>query len=122
MTRRAAGTVGSHATKVAAEVSAEANHETRLREPEVTPARPPQPEAAGEESSVAALTDTNPKGPNHLDHRTIVVGVDGSECGRAALAWAADEARRRGAELVVLAAWVPQGPMSGPMLAPGADL
>jgi len=37
-------------------------------------------------------------------HR-LLVGVDGTAPSRAALAWAVDEARRRGAELVVLHAW-----------------
>ncbi len=71
--------------------------------------------------SAEPSADPEPK-ENRLDHRKVVVGVDGSECGRAALHWAAEEARRRGAELVVVSAWVPQGPMAGPMLAPGADL
>jgi len=36
---------------------------------------------------------------------TIVVGVDGSDDGQHALAWAIDEARRRGAVLEVVHAW-----------------
>lgn len=36
---------------------------------------------------------------------TIVVGVDGSEESERALAWAADEARRRNAKLRVVHAW-----------------
>ena len=36
---------------------------------------------------------------------TIVVGVDGSEGGKAALAWAIEEARIRGARLRALLAW-----------------
>jgi nucleotide-binding universal stress UspA family protein len=36
---------------------------------------------------------------------TIVVGVDGSEPSRRALAWAADQARRTGAELEVVTTW-----------------
>ena len=35
----------------------------------------------------------------------IVVGVDGSDCGHAALSWAIADAARRGAPLVALAAW-----------------
>src|SRR5687768_3755460 len=35
----------------------------------------------------------------------VVVGVDGSAGSRAALAWAADEARIRGATLEVVTAW-----------------
>jgi nucleotide-binding universal stress UspA family protein len=37
----------------------------------------------------------------------IVVGVDGSEASKAALRWALDEARLRGAPLRVLYAWAP---------------
>ena len=36
---------------------------------------------------------------------TIVVGVDGSDCGRAALAFAADEAALRGAVLRIVSVW-----------------
>jgi nucleotide-binding universal stress UspA family protein len=38
---------------------------------------------------------------------TIVVGVDGSPCSRAALTWAAAEAARHGAQLVALRVWEP---------------
>ena len=38
-------------------------------------------------------------------YQRLVVGVDGSAPSRAALAWAADEARRRDAELVLLHTW-----------------
>lgn len=37
----------------------------------------------------------------------IVVGLDGSECSKAALKWAAEEARRHGAELFAISAWTP---------------
>lgn len=37
----------------------------------------------------------------------VVVGVDGSEPGRRALHWAAEEAQRRGADLAVVHAWRP---------------
>ena len=36
---------------------------------------------------------------------TIVVGVDGSDCGRAALEFAADEAALRGAQLRIVSIW-----------------
>jgi nucleotide-binding universal stress UspA family protein len=39
--------------------------------------------------------------------KRIVVGVDGSPGSRAALVWAADEARVRGATLVVVHVWQP---------------
>lgn len=42
----------------------------------------------------------------------VVVGIDGSDASRQALAWAADEARRRGAKLHVVLAWsylLPEG-------------
>lgn len=50
----------------------------------------------------------------------IVVGVDGSELGRAALAWAVAEARLRDATVVAVHAWafVPPPPMSDPGLGP----
>ncbi|WP_440073544.1 universal stress protein [Streptosporangium sp. OZ121] len=51
----------------------------------------------------------------------ILVGFDGSAAGRAALSWGAQEARRSGAELVVLHAWgdlmrcrAPYGPGRAP--------
>ncbi|MFC8673957.1 universal stress protein [Streptomyces griseorubiginosus] len=37
----------------------------------------------------------------------IVVGVDGSDASRAALRWAAQQARRLGAEVVAVHAWTP---------------
>ena len=51
---------------------------------------------------------------------TIVVGVDGSAPSRAALQWAADEAKLRDARLVALHAWAypPPVAMPGPGLAP----
>jgi nucleotide-binding universal stress UspA family protein len=56
----------------------------------------------------------------------IVVGVDGSEHGRAALLWAAEEARLRGARLVAVHAWTytPPAPIGEPGLVPmpGSDL
>jgi nucleotide-binding universal stress UspA family protein len=52
---------------------------------------------------------------------TIVVGVDGSECGRAALMHAATEAQLRGARLRVVCAWeIPTAAYAGG-LAPGLD-
>ena len=56
----------------------------------------------------------------------IVVGVDGSDASRAALLWAADEARLRTAPLVAVHAWsfIPAQPIGDPgMLAiPAGDL
>jgi nucleotide-binding universal stress UspA family protein len=51
---------------------------------------------------------------------TIVVGVDGSPASRAALRWAAEEARLRGARLVAVRAWsfVPPAPMAEPGMVP----
>ena len=53
--------------------------------------------------------------------KTIVVGVDHSECARAALRFALDEARLHGAALHVVHAWdVPYMPVAGaPMFALG---
>ena len=55
-----------------------------------------------------------------------IVGVDGSEAGDAALRWAADIARMRDAELVVVHAWtfIPPAPLSEPglMAVPAGDL
>ncbi len=51
---------------------------------------------------------------------TVVVGVDGSECARAALSYAVEEAARRGARLRIVSAWhVPGVALSGGF---GADL
>jgi nucleotide-binding universal stress UspA family protein len=56
----------------------------------------------------------------------IVVGIDGSELGRAALRWARDEARLRDATLVAVHAWtfVPPATMAEPGMipVPAADL
>jgi nucleotide-binding universal stress UspA family protein len=50
---------------------------------------------------------------------TIVVGVDGSEHGERALDWAIDEAKFRGASLLLLSAWhVPAVVYGGPGFAP----
>jgi nucleotide-binding universal stress UspA family protein len=51
---------------------------------------------------------------------SIVVGIDGSEAGDAALRWAADIARGRAAKLVVVYAWtfIPPAPLSEPGLMP----
>lgn len=50
-----------------------------------------------------------------MDRPTIVVGIDGSDHAQEALSWAAAEARRRGARLVVLHAWhVPAMALTGP--------
>lgn len=57
---------------------------------------------------------------------TIVVGVDGSAPSLAAVRWAADEARLRGARLVAVHAWnfIPPAPLAEPglMPIPSADL
>ena len=41
------------------------------------------------------------------ESNTIVVGIDGSKTSRSALRWAADEANRRGSEVVAVTAWAP---------------
>lgn len=46
--------------------------------------------------------------------KRIVVGVDGSDASKAALAWAADEAELRGADLLALLAWMPMVAVPGP--------
>lgn len=51
--------------------------------------------------------------------RRIVVGVDGSQTSRRALAWAADEALAREAELHVVHAWEAQPVGAGVGIAPG---
>jgi nucleotide-binding universal stress UspA family protein len=53
----------------------------------------------------------------------IVVGVDGSDSARQALAWARDEAVLRGAGLRVVHAWSPPPPVTeiGVMVSPGDD-
>ena len=61
-----------------------------------------------------------------LMSKAIVVGVDGSDASRAALRWAADEARLRSTQLVAVHAWsfIPAQPIGDPgMLAmPAGDL
>jgi nucleotide-binding universal stress UspA family protein len=59
--------------------------------------------------------------------RNVVVGVDGSEGSRRALAWAAEEAREHGATLTILGAWevppVPSTPYPNlPWYGEAADL
>ena len=51
---------------------------------------------------------------------SIVVGVDSSPAGQAALQWAADEARLRGAHLIAVHAWtyVPPPPIGEPSMIP----
>jgi len=60
-------------------------------------------------------------GPVLSPHRALVVGVDGSPQARDALAWAADEAERRGAELVVVGV-APDRPDRVPEWADHADV
>jgi nucleotide-binding universal stress UspA family protein len=45
-----------------------------------------------------------------LNRPVVVVGVSGSAASAAALRWAAHEARRRGARLVAVRAWLPSQP------------
>lgn len=52
------------------------------------------------------------------DAGRIVVGVDGSEGSRVALLWAADEADRRGAPLLVVHGWSPPAVAGGTFPAP----
>lgn len=51
--------------------------------------------------------------------QTIVVGFDGSDASRAALAWAVDEAKLRNATLRVVHAWT-LTPLASPSFGPGA--
>ena len=50
--------------------------------------------------------------------KRVVVGVDGSERSRAALHWAAEEAKEHQAELVALLAWRPPPPEIAPASIP----
>ncbi|WP_421119651.1 universal stress protein [Aquihabitans daechungensis] len=52
--------------------------------------------------------------------RTIIVGVDGSESSRQALAWAADEAEAGGGEVVALQSW--HDPVLGGGVAAASDV
>jgi nucleotide-binding universal stress UspA family protein len=45
---------------------------------------------------------------NSMNEPVVMVGVSGSAASAAALRWAADEARRRGAQLWVIPSWDPQ--------------
>lgn len=49
------------------------------------------------------------RGDGSVDGGPVVVGVDGSEHARRALAWARDEARARGVPLRVVHGWTPPG-------------
>ncbi|MFI6706476.1 universal stress protein [Nonomuraea sp. NPDC050478] len=53
-----------------------------------------------------------------MGHQDIVVGVDGRGGGDAALMWAAGEARRAGARLVVVHAWEPRARAFAPYARP----
>ena len=118
MTRHVDPARGSHVTPIAAEVRAEAYHEKHIPEPAEQRRRI---EAEQEQASgTPGAAEKTPEGTTRTNR--IIVGVDGSAGAHTALLWAADEAKLRGAELVVVQAWVPQGPMAGPMIAPGADL
>lgn len=47
--------------------------------------------------------------------KKVVVGLDGSDCSRRALRWAAEEARVHGAEVVAVSTWTPPPPpIAGP--------
>ena len=50
--------------------------------------------------------------------RRIVVGIDGAEQGRRVLAWAAGEARRTGAVLVIVHAWTVPASAHGSLVVP----
>jgi nucleotide-binding universal stress UspA family protein len=92
-TREASSAIGS-------EIKAEAYHETHL-----SPPAAPAPSAA-------------PDRPVARPQR-IVVGVDGSDESVAALHWAAEEARWRGAQLEVVHAWSWDHAAPIPMVGPG---
>jgi nucleotide-binding universal stress UspA family protein len=113
MSRREGSDRGPTAPHINGELRAQLYAQTRV----------PEPARAPDEQVVDLTTDVlvEASAPSPPTNR-IVVGVDGSAGAHAALMWAAAEARQRGAELVVAQAWVPQGPMVGPMLAPGNDL
>jgi nucleotide-binding universal stress UspA family protein len=69
---------------------------------------------AGHERHAAC---TSIQGGLTMEHPLIVVGVDGSEQSKAALRWALDEARLRGASLRVVHAW-----WAYPAFVPGAPI
>jgi len=60
----------------------------------------------------------NVPGAHDAERRFIVVGVDGSKSSSQALAWAAEEARLRGASLMVVRAWNVPAFVYGPFSAP----
>jgi len=75
------------------------------------------------ESSVRSTLDSTTEKEEHVTQdSTIVVGVDGSEHGEQALDWAIDEAKLRGARLLLISAWhVPAIAYGGPGFAPQLD-
>lgn len=99
--------IESAARAAAARAAAEAYHEHRLDAASGTAG----PAPIGETENPAGAAD-----PGAARRPRVVVGVDGSEQGRAALRWAADEARRLSAELVVVRAWEPEPIVSAPMV------
>jgi nucleotide-binding universal stress UspA family protein len=63
---------------------------------------PMAPTGSGQDRDLPPEPEPHPSGGDDPPVRAVIVGVDGSECGLAAVRWAAEEAQRRNAPLRIV--------------------